>query len=428
MRDPLGHVESLASYDLLHLLTCSTCRDWVVGRLLEEVQEPDLEKTWDEAYSAVLERFATPSPELVEASRKRRESVERLFEELMQHPPARRLSRIRTRRFRSLDLLELLLETSHARQLGDPVQADELARLGAHLAAMFGAENGEAAAALPRAYSLGANARRLRSDPLGAEALLARAAPFLACPMERAFYCRTAALLRWEQGRTDEAAALLQHSTRLYASQGLDQEAAAGLTLLGLLHSEEEEHGNALALLARGWEQMERDGRPLIALRGGLALAACLGPVQRQKARSVLGAAWRLFSYVSDPAEMSRIYWFEGRALAALGDLDGAISVLGSVRQKLILEPSPAEAALVSVDEALVLAEAGRSGEIEALASGLESAFPETPILRLAVGGILEVAEAGQRDELRERVSAMAVTLRRAFRASGVRLKPLPFA
>ncbi len=417
--------------DLLHLLSCPTCRSWAIARLLgEQTPLPD-DETHEEIYAGMWARLEERTPELIEETRLQRETAERLFAELMQTPPGRRLGVIRQSRFRSLDLLDLLLEVSHARQLAEPACAAELARLAVRLAHLFGAGDEEAAAALPHAYCLGANARRLESRRQTADLLLAKAVPFLAGLPDRAFQCRTLALLRWEQGRIDEAEALLQHAACLFATDGQDREVSLCLMLLGLVLLEEGGHGDTLSLLADGWAEMDRDGQPFVALKGGLALAACLGEVkQGERARGVLREAWKLYSRIADPEEMVRVYGWEGRALARLGDLDEVLHVLESVRQKLLAEPSPAEAALVSLDLTLALAESGRAKEIEALAGTLETYLPRVPALALAAGKIRLLARLAARGEprLREAADATAVTLRRMFRACGLRLRPLPFA
>jgi hypothetical protein len=77
---------------------------------------------------------------------------------------------------------------------------------------------------------------------------------------------------------------------------------------------------------------------------GGLMVEAG----QEERARSVLEESWRLFSQVTEPAEMLRVYVWEGRMLARLGNREEAAHVLESVRRRqLLAEPSPAEAALV---------------------------------------------------------------------------------
>ena len=423
--------EDHGSADLLHLLTCPTCRNWAIGRLLDRRASPtEDDDTRDELYTGMWARLEERTPELIEETRRRAETVDRLFAELMQAPPGRRLGAVQQARFRSLDLLERLLEESHAGQLTDPTRAAELAHLAARLAGLFGKGDEEAAAALPRAYSLTANARRLEGRLRTADALLAKAVPFLAGSVERAFYCRVLALLRWEQGRSDEAEALLQHTAGLYAAEGMDREVGACMVILGLV-LEEGQQENPLALLSRAWVEMDRNTRPLLALRGGLALAALLAQAdQEERARAVLKQSWPLFAEVTEPAEMLRVYAWEGKVLARLGDRDEALHVLESVRRQLLAEPSPAEAALVSLDLALALAESHRAGEIEALAEALQCSFPEIPAMRLAEENLKAVAILAQRNEprLREATFKTAITLRRVFRACGLRIKPLPFA
>ncbi|MFL6261774.1 MAG: hypothetical protein ACJ76Y_18910 [Thermoanaerobaculia bacterium] len=89
-----------------------------------------------------------------------------------------------------------------------------------------------------------------------------------------------------------------------------------------------------------------------------------------------------------------------------------------------------ADAALVSVDLARLLAEAGRGKEIPALAAALEELGPEHPVFRHAahhVAGLGEVAEADSAC-LAEAALASSAVLRTAFRGHRLRLSPFPFA
>ena len=126
------------------------------------------------------------------------------------------------------------------------------------------------------------------------------------------------------------------------------------------------------------------------------------------------------------PREMHRVFWWEGKTLAALGDHEEALNLLESVRRHLFAEPSPAEAALVSIDLARVMA-ASRPAEgaagIEGLAGELEAAFPEVPVLSLAAEGIRSLA---RESALSDTASAVEVTLWRAFRACGLGVRPFP--
>jgi tetratricopeptide (TPR) repeat protein len=389
---------------------------------------PEDEDTRDESYAAVWQRLKRRTPELIGRARQRREEVERLEQELMQAAPARQLRMVREPRFQSLDLLDRLLEQSHERQLSNPPLAARLARLALRLGTGFKQSRTEAVLALPRAFCLGANALRLDSRLAAADTLLARGSLFLADSQERAFHCRTLAVLRWEQARTDEAQALLEHAVRLYSRDGLNGDAALGRVLLGLVRLETGD-GDALPALHRGWPEMDRDAQPLAALRGGLALAAALaGAGQGDRARNVLRQVWGLYSRVTEPREMHRVFWWEGRALAALGDHQEALDLLESVRRQLLTEPSPAEAALVSIDLARVMVESHRAAGIEALAEDLKSAFPGVPVLALAAEGIRSLVHLERPGEapLQEAGSAVEITLRRAFRVCGLGIRPFP--
>ena len=169
----------------------------------------------------------------------------------------------------------------------------------------------------------------------------------------------------------------------------------------------------------------------MVALRTAFSLAACQAERdQPERARCLMQEAWPLFSEIRDERELIRLYGFEGRALGRLGDREEALQILESVRRKLIAELSPAEAALASLDLALILAESGRAAEIESLAVALEASFPEEPALILAAGALAsfgDLATAGE-PHLRQAATDAAVTLRRTFRARRLAIKPLPFA
>jgi tetratricopeptide (TPR) repeat protein len=371
------------------------------------------------------------SPEKVEERDRRRKVAGDLFAELTSALPSRQAGLLRQARFQNLDLLDLLLESSQEAQLVDPARAEDLSHLAARLASTLSEDEPEAVAALPRAFGLAANARRLKQDATGADAMLARAAPFVEFPGERALYSRTAALVRWEQGRADEADALLRNAARLFAEEGLAAEEACCWGLLGLLQMEQSGLGDPLPALLDGWVEMSRELRPAVALRVVLSAAVCLAERgQMDRARMKLREAWRLLSEVGDPRELLRASWLEARALGRLGDREEALQMLESVRQRLFLEPSPAEAALVSIDLGLVLAELGRAAEIESLAEALRKSFPDEAPLLVATGGLLRFAELALDAEpgLPALARHAVATMLRTFRVARLSLRPMPFA
>jgi tetratricopeptide (TPR) repeat protein len=384
---------------------------------------PEDEDTRDESYAGLWKRLKERSPELIGRARQRREEVERLCGELMREEPARQLQIVREPRFHSLDLLDELLEQSHDRQLANPAEAAQLARLALRLGIACQRQRAETVPVLARAFCLGANALRLDSRLAAADALAARGSLFPGDPLERALFCRTLAVLRWEQARTDEAEALLEHAVRLAVRDGLASDAALCRLLLGLVHLETGD-GDPLPALSSAWLEVDREAHPLAALRGGLALAAVQARTGRGgRARQILREAWALYARVTEPREMHRVFWWEGRALAALGDHEEALNLLESVRRHLLTEPSPAEAALVSIDLARGMAASQRAAGIEGLAEELEAAFPEVPVLSLAAEGIRSLT---RESALGDAGAAVEITLWRAFRACGLGVRPFP--
>jgi hypothetical protein len=79
-------------------------------------------------------------------------------------------------------------------------------------------------------------------------------------PSQKAIFGRTLALLRWDQGSGDEAAALLDHAARLFAEDSLPGEQGVTLAVLGLLHVEGAQWARAAALLRRARRLLEVEG------------------------------------------------------------------------------------------------------------------------------------------------------------------------
>lgn len=403
-----------SNLDLLHVLTCPACRSWAIGKLLDQGVSPDPDETlvdYEPVFAALLEK----NPDILLAANARREEARRLFEELMALPPGRRLRAVKSFRFHSVPLLDRLLEACHASQLSDPRGAADLGLLASRLGQTLGKEEEDAYAAIPRALALAANARRLHDALKSADQLLAKGAGFLRDRVDRALHCRIAGLVRWEAGRTDEGAALLDRAVLYYGAEDLMEELGATLGLVGLLEEEEGQTASALPKLLKAWASMDRQARPAFAVRVGLALALCLADLdQGERARSLLREVWQLTSHIKDVSEWHRLYWAEARVLGRLGQSDEAMDMLSSVRERLLAEGSRAEAVLAALDFELLVAEAGR--------------LEETELLRTLLPPGIEAGRGASEPRWRDLVARPRAELRRVYRLDGRRLKPLPFA
>jgi tetratricopeptide (TPR) repeat protein len=370
------------------------------------------------------------------AATRRRATAETLFAELFRHPPERR-SRVlqKSPHFREPALAELLLEKSRQAQPGSPERADAFAVLAAVLALQL-YEPGESSALvavfLGRANCLAGNARRLLGDESEAELAFTNAVAFLgrsAASCDRAFYSRFLALLRWGQGRIDEASALLQHAAHIFTENGAAHEEATSLALLGLLYTEEGDSERAVPLLRRALVALEPDPRPWLALRARLALAlgtAQLG--QRDRARGVLREAWQLYPGVTDEVELIRCHWLEGRIDAIVGPADDGLALLDAARARFVHDGRLPEAALATLDLAFLLAESGRREGMASLIAELEQQFGDADGVDIALRGLrgfdrclAEGKSAG------ESAAGLTSYMRRTFRFRGFRFEPLTF-
>ena len=109
---------------------------------------------------------------------------------------------------------------------------------------------------------------------------------------------------------------------------------------------------------------------------------------------------------------------------------EDAFQILEPVRLNLIAEGRLAEAALVCVDLARLLAEGGQEEKIALLAEGLEEMKNGEPLLGAAGRQIRCLGEMAlhRGPLLAEAAQAAVSTLRIAFRGHRIRLSPIPFA
>ncbi|HEX7185125.1 MAG TPA: hypothetical protein VF756_25075 [Thermoanaerobaculia bacterium] len=423
----LADAEGDSGPAILHVLTCAECRDTARTQLLAQplrVRDP---------IDALLARF---SGELLGELEEQRAAAGRFLEELLAVAPQNRTRAARQGRFRKRALAERLLEASHGRQPAEPRESARLAGLAAAIAGQFlgTTEDAPARAVLARAGWLAGNARRLEGDFWKAERALVHAASYLSPwhePADRGLYCRAVGLLRWEQGRLEEAEALLRQAGRDFAGQGMDGEEAATLALLGLLYTETERTQCAVTALLRARCQLSPEARPWLALRAGLSQALGLARLGRPaKARGLRHDMWRLYPAVTDVGELTRAYWLEGRLAAATGDLPDARGLLEGVRRKLIDERSFGDAALATLDLGVLLARLGWAEEVEPLGREVEAAFPGARGLSELLYGLRALSRAAAQGEaaVDDRRAEAAFELRRAVRLAGGRVGTLPFA
>jgi tetratricopeptide (TPR) repeat protein len=406
------------------------------------MKPPDDDDTWDENLSdrqgrrnrqevEPLEIRLSIHPARPRPDAARREKARALLAELLAVPEKDRLRRLGDQRFQDPDLFDLLLEAGHAALPFEAHQAVESLILATSLGSRLrqsGALREEEGAA--RALCLLGTASRLHGEPAIAEAAFSQAARLAVSAPERGLFCRALALLRWDQGRSEEAIALLQQAGARFAAAGDAEEETVCRALLGLLQVEELHTAEAIPWLLRAAEDLARGDRPWLAAQVQLGLALCRAMAgEREKARSARKQAWQFYGGVTDEMALLSLYWQEGRAALLTGDLQDAMDLLTTVRRKMIAQGSMPEATLVTIDLGVLWLMAGREEEMIALAEEVVAAFRDVPGADLtvsALGQFLAETEAGRLDP---KVWNCALpTLRLAFRLQGLPFLPIPFA
>ncbi|HEX4960016.1 MAG TPA: hypothetical protein VF173_04200 [Thermoanaerobaculia bacterium] len=257
------------------------------------------------------------------AVRDRRDVAERLRTELLGGEPEEWLPRLAEAAFHRRDLFEALLEICHAALPFDPRRAYEVSEVALELGRRLRELVPEIASveSFGRALCLGSHARRLLGDHPGAEALLESAAVLPLDPAERGFFCRAMALLRWDEGRFEEAASLLSQASRRYQELGDAREEGICLALMGFLRTAKGEMRQGEAFLRKSMETLDPQSRPRLVAEARLTLALGLARTDRKaEAQYLWQEAWSLYSQIPNPDALFSLVWREGQVAYALGD------------------------------------------------------------------------------------------------------------
>lgn len=363
-----------------------------------------------------------------------RHTTGHLLEELLACPKEGRAAKLFEERFRSSAFLDHLLEECQAAIPFNPTRSDDLLSAATILGRHF---EQEGATHLDfelerkcRTYWLGGTIRRLLGDVRGAESYFDQLAYMDLGGTSRGFYCRGLGLLRWDEGRFEEAMALLQHAARRFRSQKSLHDSSACLALAGLVGLEQLAFWDSADLLERALAGLKPDRSAWLACKATLSLALC--HIRRECRLPALAArkdAWRLYSRIPREAPRVELHWLEGQVAAGLGDLDDAEALLSSARQELVTDRRLAETTLATIDLVELLAARQRQTQIGALVEEMAHVFSEHPGAQLvlpAMDCLRAEARSGGLD------SSSWLSLRFALRTllchAGIFFKPVTFA
>jgi hypothetical protein len=366
-------------------------------------------------------RLEVKLPKLLGRGQSERREADELFQELTLLQPEERPAALAGARFHRLILVDRLLERSQAALPSDPTEAEELATLAAEVAARLG-QAAESTEGRVRAVCTVANARRIRGDIEAAEQALSEATLFAVSTEEHAHLGRALALLRWEQGRLEEAATFLERAADFWASEDWPQEEAACRVLRALLALEE---GNVCGAIWGVHDALPLLVDPWLLVYGGLAYA--LGLAERGQAQAARRQRAECAELVPlAPAGALRFArQLEARIALSLGEYAAAETTLEELRRQALEERRLSEAAVATLDLARLDAErGGERGKAEKRVAELEATFADESLegLLAALRGFpVQLFASGST------ASLIRVTTLRLLHSLGVR-SALPFA
>jgi tetratricopeptide (TPR) repeat protein len=383
------HLESL----------CPVCRREIQAWRAERTSEAGYEYAL-QALPAVLGRHAA---DLLRQSRQ----AERELEELLATAPAERLARIgRSRsRFRGPVLAERLIQESRGRTPANPGEGYDLAEL-ARAVVQRSPDHPDTFSLLALASAQMANALRAGGDLRQADKhfqyvhFLVRDQGVID-PLVLAQIDHLEGSLRKDQRRFEEAEELLTRAAMLFRISGDAVETARVLLKLGELYFHRGLLDRAIEIVQVALERLSPEEEPRLYLSGRHNLALYLAEAGRHaQAAGLVAADEDLYRRIPEPWLQLRLSWLRGKIAAGLGEPAEAERLFRETRDGFARQGNGYDAAMASLDLALLYLREGRTAEVQPLAAEMVALFESREVHREALAAVRLFQEAAQREEV----------------------------
>ena len=226
-----------------------------------------------------------------------------------------------------------------------------------------------------------------------------------------------AASLHADNRRFNEAIEMLARVQAFYEQVGDHHLAGRSLVSQGIFTQEDGRPLEAIALYASGLKCLEPGRDSNLELTAVHGLAYCLHEAGcPSQARELLTEKRYLYERLAEPLKMVRLRWLEGKIAFALQEDAEAETALREARQDFLRLAQSYDAALVSLDLALVLTRHGRRLELAALVDEMLKTFRRLAIRREAVAALVLLRKVCERpgfeaEALSARIRAAAALL-----------------
>lgn len=359
------------------------------------------------SYELVFDRVFERVRQMERKLDRERRAAPALLARLAPHPLERQLILVRnSARFCTAGLCEVLLRQSWESRFDDPSRALEVAEVATAVAERLEMRDYGPVMVQDlqgRAWSHLGNARRLVSDLSGASEALEVAAKHLrdgsGGALERSFLLRMQAAVLRDYRRFDEAEVRVDQALALSRAEALEHEVGMALmaksSLLGYRGDTERE----IAYLQQAMSLIDPEREPRVKLIAIHNLAAALHKLERCREALALLVQWRfLYFQAGDRVFLVRLHWLEGQIGRDMGRFDLGEGALREAQRGFLELALPFEAAMVSLDLAVLYLQSGRAREVRELASEMMAFFHSRRIHREALAALRLFQEAVEQE------------------------------
>jgi tetratricopeptide (TPR) repeat protein len=357
------------------------------------------------------------------ALRQRHQQAERDFKDLLALPVDSRIPKLHRarRRFRGVHLVYLLLAEAERFFTSDVGEARHFAEL-AYEVAQHSAASFDALELLALSQAYIANSHRAGGDLREAEQQYVKVRHMsrhfaVSDPAVLARIDELEASLRKDQRRFAESAELLARAVLLYQSQGSHEtEIARALVNLGDLYYVQGAYVRAVEITEAALKCLNAETSPRLYACGRYNLALQLVELgEDDRAAALIESDREFFRRFPEPWTQLRLLCLQAKIVARQGDLLAAVRLFCEARDGFLAQGIGFDAAIVSVELALLYLQLGHTAAIKTLASELHQLFQAQDVHREAAAALLLFQQAIQQEAVTvELAQQLALYLERA--------------
>lgn len=333
--------------------------------------------------------------------RKSHRAAERDLKELLALPEAERFAKIRRsrRRFRGTHLVRLLLEECEQRFTTNPAESRHFAEL-ARDVIQFSPVRTDTFALMAVAAALHANACRVDGSRREADEHFGHVRYLVnhyavTDPEMLARIADLEASLRKDQRRFAEAEVLLRRALTLYRLAGASQDIGRVLVSLGNVYYFQGLPSKAIEATEEALRLLRTEPRSQLYLMGRYNLTLYLADTGRpEQAAAFLEADADLYKEFPGPWTQLRLLCLQAKIADGLGEPDRALALYAEAREGFIRQGIGYDAAIVSLEMAVLYRRQGRMAEVKELAEDMVVIFEAQDVHREAMAALMLFQEA----------------------------------